>query len=237
MTRNVAGLSTRPDDDGVFLNYSFLKPEAGSESNFTLSMQNLAFSVQNFSLDDDALMRTYSLGIAVGGKVLSIGSSNKIVQFRSSEQTQGVFIVDAGLIFQPVSFLSIAASARNLNEPLFADYQFQKEYSASISLKLLDQRIKILTEAAWYDDIIQLERARFKSGISLVLLPEVELLVGGVLKQEITSIFSQKEEFFAMLQIPFFGGIRFLSTVRIDDQKQLLRYSISLLIPLKTLTF
>lgn len=240
MMRNVAALSVRPDDDGAFFNYNFLKPGEQGEINFSLTMKNLAFAVQQFSMDDHTgydFMRTYRLGIAVGGKVLSIGTSNKVVEFQSSDRAERVFSLDAGLIFQPVTFFSIAAYARDLNEPIIENYQLRREYSAGIGLKLLDQRFKILTEAVWDDDTRDFARARLKTGLSISPIYNIEFLIGGVLKHGLLDLLFENEEFFAIVQIPFFGGIHFLTTARIDGRKQFLRYSTSLLIPLKTIAF
>ncbi|HDP97870.1 MAG TPA: hypothetical protein ENN22_01640 [bacterium] len=240
MIGNAAGLSLFPNDDGAFFNYNFLKPGEQDEINFALTMNNLAFAVQQFSLDnhtDHDFMRAYKLGLSVGGKVLSIGTANKIIEVQSSDRTKQVFSVDVGLIFQPASFLSLAAHARDLNEPVIENYQFQREYSAGFGIKLFSQRFKILAEAAWNDDIQYFEQARVKTGLSIMPIQNVELLVGGILKQGIVDILFQNEEFFAILQFPFFGGIRFLTTTRIDGHWHFLRYSASLLIPLKTIAF
>lgn len=240
MIRNAAGLSIRPNDDGAFFNYNFLDPGERGEINFALTMKNLAFAVQQFSLKDDDTydyMRTYRLGISVGGKVFSIGTSNKIIELQSIDQAKRVFSVDAGIIFQPVSFFSIAGYATNLNEPILENYHFQREYSAGVGLRLLDQRFKILTEACWNDDTQHFEQAQVKVGMSISPIPNIEIIVGGLLKDGFMDILFQNEEFFAIVQIPFFGGIRFLTTARIDGQKQFLRYSTSLLIPLKTVAF
>lgn len=240
MIRNVAGLSVRPDDDGAFFNYNFLKPGEQGEINFSLTMKNLAFAVQQVSLEDDAVydfMRTYRLGVSVGGKVLSIGTSNKIVELQSSDRAERVFSVDAGFIFQPATFFSVAAYARDLNEPIIENYQIRREYSAGIGLRLLNQRFKILTEATWDDDTRDFARARLKTGLSISPIYNIEFLVGGVLKHGLLDLLLENEEFFAIVQIPFFGGIHFLTTARIDGQKQFLRYSTSLLIPLKTVAF
>jgi len=240
MIRNAAGLSLLPNDDGAFFNYNFLKPGEQGEINFSLTMNNLAFAVQQFSLENHAdhdFIRAYKLGLSVGGKVLSIGTANKIIEVQSSDRTKQAFSVDVGLIFQPVSFLSLAAHARDLNEPVIENYQFRREYSAGFGIRLLNQRFKILAETAWDDNTQHFEQARVKTGLSIMPIQNVELLVGGILKQGIVDILFQNEEFFAILQIPFFGGIRFLTTTRIDGHGHFMRYSASLLIPLQTITF
>lgn len=240
MMRNPAGLSISPDDDGAFFNYNFLKADEPDEINFALTMKNLAFAVQQFPIEDDVAlssMRSYKLGLSVGGKVLSIGTSNKIVELQASDQNKWVFSLDAGILFQPVPFFSIAAHVRDLNEPVLENYQFQREFSSGLGLRLLNNRFKILAEAAWNDDTRHFEQTRLKAGLSIMPIRNVELLVGGIIKNGLVDIEVQNEEFFAILQIPFVGGIRILTTARMDGQKHFLRYSASSLIPLKTIAF
>ncbi|MCA9733784.1 MAG: hypothetical protein H6696_04220 [Deferribacteres bacterium] len=240
MMRNPAGLSIFPNDDGAFFNYNFLKASNPEEINFALTMKNLAFAVQQFPIDDDAALssiRSYKLGLSVGGKVLSIGTSNKIVELQSSIENKWVFSFDAGVIFQPAPFLSIAAHVRDLNEPVLEDYQFRREFSSGFGLRLLNNRFKILAEAAWDDNTRNFEQSRLKAGLSIMPIQNFEILVGGIIKNGLIDVVAKNEEFYAILQIPFWGGIRILATARMDGQKEFLRYSASSLIPLKTIAF
>lgn len=231
---NPAGLSRLSNDDGAFLNYSFNKTGNKDELNFLLSMGNLAFGVQEHSLDLDNNSPTvyiYQLSISVGGRIFSIGTSNKLVELRWPHHARNAFSVDAGFVFNPVSWFGFGAFARNLDERTIENYRFPREYIAGFGIRLHENRVKLLAQSTWNDHTVHLENASYKAGLVVSPMEDLDFYVGAVQHP------TEREQFFIMFQIPIWGGIRLLSSARMDEHSHFQRYTASILIPLRTVTF
>ena len=231
---NPAGLALFPNDDGVFANYSFIDTTANDERNFMFSMGNLAVGALEYRLEPDDLdwyLRTYRVSISVGGKVISIGTTNKLYHLQWPHHSTREFSIDAGIYFKPMKSLSIAAVAKDLTEPELEDFTFNRQYSVGASLRLLEDQFRILGQVNFNDRTSKIENSTFKAGIIISSPNGFEILLGGINNP------TSKNQFFAGLYIPLVAGIQFSATARFDADKEFLRYSGSIVIPLKSVSF
>ena len=231
---NPAGLARRPNDDGAFLNYNLAKNGKRNETNFNFSMGNLSFGMQEFLLDDKdttPLLKYYRVGMAIGGRVFSIGTSNKLIELEYPHHASRVFSVDAGFVFQPVDWFTLAGFGRDLDEPEIEDIQFSREYVSGISVNLFDQRVRLLGQALWNDRIRYLENAKFKVGLSFSPIENSNIVIGAMQNPD------ADEEFFSMLQFPIWGGIRLTAAARFNEKGIVQKYYSAVYIPLRTISF
>ena len=146
---NPAGLARNPYDDGLYANYNFSQAQKSEEYNYGFSLGNLGFGYQNFLLNDSGTrpaLTYYRLGMALGGKVLSLGTSSKIIALDMEGFSERVFSIDAGFIFQPVKFITLAGFGRDLDEPTIGEFTFKREYTAGLSINLPDNMVRLLVE-------------------------------------------------------------------------------------------
>lgn len=233
-TVNPAGLSTQPDDDGVQLSYDFYNAEERGNIEAAISMGSLGFAFQEFPLSTESAehdFRIYAISLGIGGKVFSIGTINKLIEPGRPPDARLIFSVDAGFVFQPAEGLALAGVARNLDEPAVPGRDFSRSYTAGFGLFLLERQLKIMAEADWDEQTKFLEAARYRGAIAIAPLPGLEFRAGAFHTSGAT------EQFFAQLQIPFFGGLGFAGSARINDAGEFLRYSAGVVIPLQTARF
>jgi hypothetical protein len=233
-TLNPAGLSVQPDDDGVLLSYDFLETKERGNVEAAMSMSSLGFAFQEFPVFTNNTVqrfRTYALSLSVGGKVLSIGTVNKLIDTGDSPKASLVYSVDAGIILQPVTGVVLAGVARNLDEPVVRGYDFSRSYTAGLGLFFLDGQLKLMAEADWNEQTKFIDEARYRGAVAVSPWPGLEFRAGVFHAAGVT------DQFFARIQIPFVGGLNFAGTARLDDARKFLRYSASIIIPLQTAKF
>lgn len=231
---NPAGLARAGNDDGAFYNYITDKTGDRTESNFNFSMGNLAFGFQEFPLGSDLKspsLNYYRMGIAIGGRVLSIGTSNKLIELQWPHHVTRAYSLDAGFIFQPMPWITLAGFGRDLDEPQLENIQFLREYQAGLSLNLVDQRVRIIGQAMWNDEVDYIEDARYKVGLGLTPIENSNLIMGAIHDP------TGAEEFFAMAQVPIWQGIKLSLSGRFNDRGVVQRYFAAVYVPLKTVTF
>lgn len=224
-TVNPAGLSIRPDDDGVLVGYDFLRFEDQGNSFASLSMGNLGFSYQDYYKPVNRL-RMYSVNLSVGGKSVAVGTSNKLVKGDAEH-----FAIDVGVLFLPAEFLSIAAVVRNLNEPAVHNHDFGLRYAAGFGLFFLERRIKVFGEAEWQRGATTTSQTFYHAGVGAAPTDFLEFRAG-VYNDE-----SRKNRTFFGVNLTAKGSLELLGTVHLDENREVIHYSTMLLIPLRTVSF
>jgi len=229
---NPAGLARRSNDDGAFLNYNTTKDGKKNETYFNFSMGNLAFGYQEFMPEGEInpLLKYYRLGLAIGGKVFAFGTSNKLIELEFPHHATHVFSMDAGFIFQPVSWFTFAGSGRDLDEPQLEDIQFTREYNSGFSFNLFHSQLRFLGQASWDDSVQYIENAKYKIGMAFSPIENSNIIIGGIQYPH------AKKEFFAMLQIPIWQGINVTLSSRFNEKGVVQKYYAGIYIPLKTAT-
>lgn len=231
---NPAGLALYTNDDGVLANYSFIDTTANDERNFLFSMGNLAIGAQEYRLEPEDLdwyLRTYRVSISVGGKVVSIGTTNKLYHLQWPHHSTREFSIDAGIYFRPMKSLGLSAVVKDLTEPEIEDFAFNRQYMVGASLRLLEDNFRVLGQINFNDQTAHIDHSIFKAGIIISSPNGFEILLGGINNP------TSKNQFFAGLYIPLVAGIQFSATARFDADKEFLRYSASIRIPLKSVSF
>jgi len=233
---NPAGLARRQADDGVYANYNFAQDNKVNNTNFSFSMGNIGFGYQNFLFDENtnsSELRVYRIGLAIGGKVFSFGSSNKVIETQTSGAMERVFSLDAGFIFQPIGWLTLAGYGRDLDEPLIGGFQYKREYTAGISINMPQNVVRLLFEGNWNDSIIYFADADFKAAVAISPISEHEfdIVIGGIRNLH------DDEQYFAMLRLPLWGGIQATGAVRVNQDWKTQSYFTALHFPIQTITF
>lgn len=231
---NPAGLARRTNDDGAFLNYNINKKGTRNETNFNFSMGNLSFGLQEFNLDEldtSPLLKYYRIGMAIGGKYFSFGTSHKLIELEYPHHTTRTLGVDAGFVFQPVEWFTLAGFGRDLDEPELEDIQFSREYASGVSFNLFNRRVRFLGQAMWDDRVRYLENANYKYGIAFSPIENSSIIIGSAQNSK------AREEYFAMLQVPIWQGISLTLASRFDERGIVQKYYSAIYIPLRTVSF
>ena len=126
---NPAALSINKNDDGLLLSYDFFKEQIQGNTLASLSMGNLGFVYQDIYNINNLRLSTYSLNLSVGGNFLSIGSANKIVNINYGEYQKSSFLLDAGIIIQPIPYLSIGFIAKNIGNVKIDSIKYDQSYT------------------------------------------------------------------------------------------------------------
>ena len=126
---NPAALSINKNDDGLLLSYDFFEEQNQGNTLASLSMGNLGFVYQDIYNINNLRLSTYSLNLSVGGSFLSIGSANKIVNVNYGEHQKSSFILDAGIIVQPIPYLSIGFMAKNIGNVKIDSIKYDQSYT------------------------------------------------------------------------------------------------------------
>ncbi len=231
---NPAALSALPGDDGVML-YDF-RDEDGKrrEFAFAMSMGSLGFAVQEspWMVDSEELtLHVYRINLAVGGRVLSIGTSNKFYQLEYPHHHSREFGIDAGLHFQPLPLLQIAALALDCNEPVLDGHIINRRYLLGTTIVLFGRALFLQQQVELNDASKYIEDLTLQSGI--VVRPWGRLEVGVGYKKEP----SLPERFLAQATLPLPIGFEIGAALRSDKEFKSRMFAVSLLLPLQTLRF
>jgi len=233
---NPAGLARRPADDGLYANYSFDLDNDIKDANFCFSIGNIGLGYQNFMLNPDLEnieLHYYRIGLAMGGRIFSFGTSNKLIDIQGNGVQERVFSVDAGFIFEPIKWITLAGYGRNLDEPFIKGIQYRREYTAGISLNTPENILRILFEGKWNESTLYFEDADFKAGfaISPLIGRELDIIIGGIRN------LTYDEQYFAMIRVPIWGCIQAAAAIRVNQNWETQRFFTALLFPLQTVTF
>ncbi len=227
---NPAGLSTEPEDDGALISYDFFDTQDEGNVAAGLSMGNLGFIYQSFGEDINPRFRMYALSIGIGGRILSIGTVNKIIRIDGESGGDRVDL-DAGFVLRPANGIKIAGVARNLAEPDDSNYDFTMNFTGGVELSTLSESIKILAEVSWDRKGKFSEDADYRGAISITPYAGFEFRVGAI------NTNGNTDQYFGQVFVPLSSGLKLIGSVRTDKDVAALRYSTSLAIPLQTVRF
>jgi hypothetical protein len=231
---NPGALSAMPGDDGVEL-YGFSDEEGDNQQfAFAMSMGGLGFAVQQAPWmvgSEELTLHVYRINLAVGGQVLSIGTSNKLYQLDYPHHQSREFGIDAGLHFQPLSFLQIAALALDCNEPVLDGHLINRRYLLGTALVFFNRSFFLQQQIEASDEITRIEDVTWQAG--LVVRPWGRLEIGLGYKRDPV----RPELFLAQATLPLPIGIEIGAALRSDKEFKSKLFAASLLLPLQTLRF
>lgn len=227
---NPAGLSLNTDDDGLVLGYDFTDLNKQGNSLLSLSMGNLGFFYQDIYNYNDIRLQNYALNISVGGKFLSIGTTNRLISTSINGNSLD-FSVDLGIIIKPVSLLSVAFMARNLNDPDIDGLDFGRSYTIGAGVYLYNDLLNIFAE---FDFKEKTEINKSVAGAAGLVTSPVNFLEIrlGIYRNHV-----EKYEGFISFGFLIQNSLRVLGSLRYNDTIERSRYSIIVSLPLKTARF
>lgn len=234
MLLNPGALSARSDDDGVRVQGIGDKEWKDHEYAAAMSMGGLGLAYQQLNLAVDGheqTLRIYRLSLAVGGRVLAIGTSNKLYSLEYPHHIDNQFGIDAGLHFQPLSFLTIAALALDCNEPVVGGKTIPRRYVVGTALALFHRSLWLEQQVTGDDGTTDWQDLTWQAG--LVVRPIGRLEIGFGYKDEPRT----PELYFAQATLPLPIGIEIGAALRSDKEFKDKRLAASLLLPLQTLRF
>ncbi len=231
---NPAGLNAFPQDDGVMV-YDFVDEEGRHRQfAFALSMGSLGFGVQQFrweDLGDYPFLRIYRANLSVGGRVLSIGTSNKLYHLEYPHHFTRSFSVDAGIHFQPIKYLQFAGLALDCNEPEVAEYLIGRRYLLGAAIVLFDRALYLQQQIELTDDTRHLEDVNYQLGVVLRPWGRLEFAVGYK-----KNIFNE-ENYMARIKVPLPIGLEVTVFARGDEKLHAKVFAAALLLPIQPLRF
>jgi hypothetical protein len=231
---NPGALSARPDDDGVMI-YGFGDEKwKDSQYAFAMSMGSLGFAYQRLPMmvgGDESTLRIYRINLAVGGRVLAIGTSNKLYHLEYPHHIDHQFGIDAGLHFQPLPFLQMAALALDCNEPVIGGRTISRRYLLGTALILFNRALYLQQQVMGDDEVSGVKDLVWQAG--LVLRPIGRLEIGCGYKKDPAA----PGLFLAEATLPLPIGIEISAGVRSDKDFESRLFAASLLLPLQTLRF
>ncbi len=231
---NPAGLGAFPHDDGVMV-YDFVDDEARHRQfAFALSMGSLGFGVQQFRWEDLSeypFLRIYRANLSVGGRVLSIGTSNKLYHLEYPHHFARTFSIDAGVHFQPFKYLQLAGLALDCNEPELAEYHIGRRYLIGAAIVLFDRGLYLQQQIEFSDDTRHIEDVHYQFGVALRPWGRLEFALG--YKKEVF----RKENYLARIKVPLPIGVEVSAFARGDEKLKPQIFAAGLLLPLQPLRF
>jgi hypothetical protein len=228
---NPATLSTNKNDDGLILSYDFLEEKNKGNTLASLSMGNLGFVYQDIHSINDLRLSSYALNISVGGSFLSLGSSNKIVDVDYGDYKKSHFLIDAGIIIQPLPILSIGLLAKNLSKTEIDSIEYDQTYSIGANITLVNKIFNIFVQTDFRNSDELSTNVQAVAGFSVTPIEFLELrtwLQGTknlVNEGIITGIFKIE------------NGIIISASAHFNSEKERTRYNMMIGLPLKTLNF
>lgn len=228
---NPAALSTNKNDDGLILSYDFFEKQNQGNTLASLSMGNLGFVYQDIYNINNLRLTTYSLNLSVGGNFLSIGTSNKIININYDNTQESKFIIDAGIIIQPISILSIGFIAKNLSKTQIDSFNYHQAYSLGAKITLINNIFHLFIQSDFKKSNELNTNVQAMAGFSLKPIKFIELrtwLLGTknlINEGIITGIFKIE------------NGIILSASAHFNSEKEKSRYNVMIGLPLKTITF
>jgi hypothetical protein len=228
---NPAGLAVRPDDDGALITYDFIDLNEQGNTFVSFSMGDLGISYQDIYRYDDIRIQSYSLNLSIGGEVLSIGTSNKIMSIGYSKSDRQFFNIDIGLLFRPAESINLSFVARNLGEPAADSLDFVRNYTFGAGISLFNEFLQLYTEIDFKEKTRVSNNLTGIAGIVLSPINFLELRLG-VYK-------SPLKNYEGLLTFSFLieKSFRLLASTRFNEEKERTRYSLMVVLPLQTVSF
>lgn len=231
---NPAGLSPMANDDGVLLYDRMAERGQQREFAMVISLGNLAFAAQQMALDTgpgDQLLKIYRLNLAVGGRVLAVGTSNKLVQLEHPHHFTRAFSVDAGIHFQPFRFLRFDGLVLNCDQPDLEDYYLARRFVAGFAISLWQSRIVLLQQMTWNEHAKAPEDMGIQAGIALRPVGRFVITIGA------NRDLNAQEHVLLGLQIPLPAGLRLYAFGRTNQKLELQSLAAVLILPLQAIQF
>ncbi|HNW60045.1 MAG TPA: hypothetical protein PKI62_10250 [bacterium] len=234
MLLNPGALSTRPDDDGVMVCGIGDKEWKNPEYACAMSMGGLGFAYQQLPLvvdGDELTLKIYRLNLAVGGRVLAIGTSNKVYALEYPHHSDHQFGIDAGLQFQPLSFLRIAALALDCNEPVVGGRTISRRYLLGSAIALFHHTLWLEQQVIGNDATDAFADLTWQAGLVLRPIGRLQFALGYKKTPH------DPELYLAQAALPLPIGITVGAALRSDKEFKSKLLAASLLLPLQTLRF
>ncbi len=228
---NPAALSINQNDDGFLFGYDFFETKNQGNSMASLSMGNLGFVYQDIYNLQNLRLTSYALNISVGGELLSFGTSNKVINVKYGAEEKSHFAIDAGLIFQPLSFISIGLLASNINKVEIDSLQYQKGYSIGARISIVENLFDIFAQTDFKERKELNTNVTASAGFSLQPISFLELRTWVMGTKDLI------DEGIASAIFKLDGGFMLSASAHFNSDKERTRYNAMLAIPLQTISF
>ncbi len=229
---NPAALATSARDDGLWLSYAFIGDEMGSgDKEFGFSIGNLGFGFQNYDMrsgNDTLPCYIYRIGLSVGGRLFSLGTSQNLTEIRFPSRYPRLFTLDAGFVCNPLSVVRIAGLVRNVDDNQHREFRIKREYIAGFMLRFVDAGFRLLAQAAAHDRIRGLDEVSYRYGISAYPLKRLGLTLMSLREPH------AEDHFAALLSTPLIGGVSARLGLYAKSRLHIDAFSISCQLPLQT---
>ncbi len=228
---NPAALSINKNDDGLLLSYDFFEKQNQGNTLASLSMGNLGFVYQDIYNINNLRLSTYSLNLSVGGNFLSIGSANKIINIDYGEFQKSKFLLDAGVILQPLPILSIGFIVKNIGNVKIDSVKYDQAYTVGGKFTLVKNifHLFIQTDFRNSDELNTNVQASGGFSVSPVNFLEFRTWLQGnknLINEGILSGIFKIE-----------NGIIIAASAHFNSDRERSRYNVMLALPLKTVNF
>lgn len=228
---NPAALSINSGDDGFVFGYDFKETKNQGNSLASLSLGNLGFIYQDIYDVNNMQLTTYALNISVGGSLLSFGTTNKFLQVKYEDHKKTHFLIDAGVIFQPIPLLSIGILANNIGNINIDSIQYDQIYSIGGKLTLIKNTFDIFIQTDFMNSEELNTNVQASVGFSVHPIHFLEfrtwlkgtkdIINEGIL----TAIFKIE------------NGLYVSASAHFNDKQEQTRYNIMMAVPLQTINF
>lgn len=228
---NPAALSIGKNDDGFLLSYDFKETNKQGNTLGALSLGNLGFSYQNIYNINNLQLTNYALNLSVGGDLLSFGTSNKIVTIKYSESQKSHFIIDAGVIIQPLPILSIGLLASNIGDIKLDSLQYNQFYSVGAKISFVKNIFDVFIQTDFMNSEELNTNIQGSAGFSIkpVNFLELRTWVMGTKNLINEGILT------ALFKIE--NGLILSASAHFNDEQEQTRYNAMIAIPLQTINF
>ncbi|MBU1095982.1 MAG: hypothetical protein KKB34_05810 [Bacteroidetes bacterium] len=227
---NPAGLASLTNDDGILLGYSGNDKEKG-EFIFSMSIGDIGAGYKESKIYEENIeyvVKEYAVALAAGTKFISIGTTTKLIEYRTGDQKEQNYNFDAGINFQPLSFIGFSAIVRNLHIQDQLPDLLNRNFQVGTYIEPLGSMFRILAEIVWKDAQEALKQGNLKTAVELKLANEFDIRFG-------TYNFNQpKKAYFIAMNVHLVEGMRFYSSVRFNEFNSTPNFLGSLIIPLET---
>jgi hypothetical protein len=238
-SHNPASMGIRNDNTGVLFGYDFDEFSSQGNSSAIIAFNNFAFTYQDIYNINNVRLQNYTINLAYGNEVISIGSANRYTVSGYPSYQLKLFSFDAGLIFKPFGFLNFGFLARNLNEIKFDSIDYPRNYSAGIGLVLFDEKFSLYADADFKDNY-KLKNAVTTLGIVIIPIDILELRAGAVLNPDDLIVIRDRTfqsidiNYQAFVSAGFLveNTIRITAATRFNDRGEKTRFAVVIGFPL-----
>lgn len=228
---NPAALTTGKNDDGFLIGYDFFETKTQGNTIASLSLGSLGFTYQNIYSFENMQLTNYGLNISVGGDFFSFGTSNKIINVKSGQKEKSHFIIDAGVIFQPIPIISFGLLASNIGNVKIDSLQYQQIYSVGSRISLIKNIIDVFVQTDFRNSDELNLNVQATAGFSLRPINLLELRTWFRGTKEIIN----EGILTALFKIE--NGLIVSASTHFNSNQEKTRYNLMLAVPLQTIDF